>query len=125
MVRANTLFKYVCYHLEQCHIITSGTDHKIGYYDKMDGSNVRELEGSTGSINTLDISANGKYFVSGGDDKLVKVCTVVCQMTFKVTKFQSAQKHGLCGHRMVLKVAMCNTAFMTKILYNILAHKKL
>ena len=37
-------------------------------------SMIRELEGSaSGSVNSLDISGDGTYFVSAGDDKLVKV----------------------------------------------------
>lgn len=73
MIRVNTLFKYVCYHPMEHQIITAGTDRKIGYYETLDASTVRDLEGSTGSINTLDISHCGDYFVSAGDDKLVKV----------------------------------------------------
>ena len=75
MIRANTLFNYVCYHPDEHQIITAGTDRKIGYWESFDGSMIRELDGSKGgSINTMDISADGKYFVSGGDDRLIKVC---------------------------------------------------
>ena len=73
MIRVNTLFKYVCYHPLEHQIITTGTDRKIGYYETLDASTVRDLDGSSGSINTLDISCCGRYFVSAGDDKLVKV----------------------------------------------------
>ncbi|XP_029916577.1 cilia- and flagella-associated protein 52 [Myripristis murdjan] len=74
MVLANTLFRTVCYHPEEYQIITSGTDRKIGYWDIFDGSAIRELEGSqSGAINGMHISQDGKHFVTGGDDKLVKV----------------------------------------------------
>ncbi|KAL4647974.1 cilia- and flagella-associated protein 52 isoform X1 [Arapaima gigas] len=74
MVLANTLFRSVCYHPEEYQIITSGTDRKIGYWEVYDGSAIRELEGSlSGSINGMDISPDGNYFVTGGDDKLLKV----------------------------------------------------
>ncbi|KAG9350472.1 hypothetical protein JZ751_026835 [Albula glossodonta] len=74
MVLANTLFKNVCYHPEEHQIITSGTDRKIGYWEVYDGSAIRELEGSlTGSINGMHISQDGNHFVTGGDEKLVKV----------------------------------------------------
>ncbi|KAM6957115.1 cilia- and flagella-associated protein 52-like [Aplochiton taeniatus] len=74
MVLANTLFKTVCYHPEEHQILTSGTDRKIGYWEVHDGSAVRDLEGSlSGSINGLNITRNGVHFVTGGDDKLVKV----------------------------------------------------
>ncbi|XP_018617658.2 cilia- and flagella-associated protein 52 isoform X1 [Scleropages formosus] len=74
MVLANTLFRTVCYHPEEYQIITSGTDRKIGYWEVYDGSAIRELEGSlSGAINGMDISHDGNYFVTGGDDKLMKV----------------------------------------------------
>jgi len=73
MIRVNTLFKYVCFHPAEHQIITTGTDRKIGYYETIDASAVRDLDGSKASINTLDISPCGEYFISAGDDKLVKV----------------------------------------------------
>jgi len=73
MIRVNTLFQYTCYGPDDYHIITTGTDRKIGYWEISDGSMIREVEGSlSGSVNCMDIS--GHTFVSGGDDKLVKVC---------------------------------------------------
>ncbi|XP_028988356.1 cilia- and flagella-associated protein 52 isoform X2 [Betta splendens] len=74
MVIANTMFRTVCYHPEEYQIITSGTDRKVAYWDVYDGAALRELEASkSGAINGMDISQDGKYFVTGGDDKLVKV----------------------------------------------------
>ncbi|KAG7486120.1 cilia-and flagella-associated protein 52 [Solea senegalensis] len=73
-VIANTLFRTVCYHPEEYQIITSGTNRKVAYWDVYDGSTIRELEGSqSGAINDMHISHDGKHFVTGGDDKLVKV----------------------------------------------------
>ncbi|XP_037265448.1 cilia- and flagella-associated protein 52 isoform X2 [Falco biarmicus] len=74
MILANTLFKCVCYHPEEYQIITSGTDRRIGYWEVFDGSAIREVEGSvSGSINGMDITSDGAYFVTGGDDHLVKL----------------------------------------------------
>lgn len=54
-------------------ILTCGSDRKIGYWETLDGSLVREVEGtSVGSVNCIDISADGCYFVTGGNDCLVK-----------------------------------------------------
>lgn len=70
----STLFRTVCYHPEEYQIITSGTNRKVTYWDVYDGSTIRELEGSqSGAINGMHISQDGKHFVTGGDDKLVKV----------------------------------------------------
>ncbi|KFW11228.1 WD repeat-containing protein 16, partial [Eurypyga helias] len=74
IIRAHTSFKCVCYHPEEYQIITSGTDRKIGYWEVLDGSAVREVEGSaSGSINGMDITSAGACFVTGGDDRLVKL----------------------------------------------------
>ncbi|KAL4240132.1 Cilia- and flagella-associated protein 52 [Mactra antiquata] len=74
IVFANTLFKCVSYSKDESQILTSGTDRKLGYWEAFDGSLTRDLEGSkTGSVNAMDISPDGEYFVTGGDDKLLKV----------------------------------------------------
>ncbi|KAJ8336086.1 hypothetical protein SKAU_G00394290 [Synaphobranchus kaupii] len=74
MVMANTMFRCVCYHPDGYQIVTSGSDRKIAYWEVFDGTAVRDLEGSlTGAINAMDISQDGNYFVSGGDDKMLKV----------------------------------------------------
>jgi len=76
IVFANTLFKCVCYNADETQIITSGTDRKMAYWEAFDGSQIRELEGAkTGSVNAMDISTDGQFIVTGGDDKLLKVWT--------------------------------------------------
>lgn len=74
MVFANTLFQAVCYGPGECQIISCGTDRKVTYYEILDGTPVRSLEASlSGSINAMDITEDGKIFVTGGADKLIKV----------------------------------------------------
>ncbi len=47
---------------------------QVGYWETFDGSQIRELDGTkTGSINGLDVSSDCLYFVTGGQDKLLKV----------------------------------------------------
>ncbi|PAA64158.1 hypothetical protein BOX15_Mlig006995g2, partial [Macrostomum lignano] len=71
---SKTLFRCVCFEPEECQVITSGTDRKISYWELYDGTLVRELDGSrSGSVNGMDISLDGQYFVTAGDDKIVKV----------------------------------------------------
>ena len=71
MLFANTMFRAVCYRPDESQVITTGTDRKIGYWETYDGSQIRELDGSqSDSINGMDIC--GKYFVTGGGDKLIK-----------------------------------------------------
>ncbi|NWW53335.1 CFA52 protein, partial [Pedionomus torquatus] len=74
MFLANTLFRCVCYHPEVYQIITSGSDRKVAYWEVLDGSLLREVEGSvSGTINGMDITSDGAHFVTGGDDRLVKL----------------------------------------------------
>jgi len=71
---AQTYFKAAAYFTDESQILTTGSDKKITYWDAVDCSAIRELEGSkNGEINTLSISPDGKYFVSGGGDKMIKV----------------------------------------------------
>lgn len=71
---ANTLFMCVKYFPTGVQIMTAGSDRKVAYWEVLDGSLVRELEGSSsGAINCLDISCNGTLFVTGGNDQIVKL----------------------------------------------------
>ncbi|MED6232351.1 hypothetical protein ATANTOWER_028193 [Ataeniobius toweri] len=46
----------------------------VTYWDVCDGSSIRDLEGSqSGAINGMHITQDGSHFVTGGDDKQVKV----------------------------------------------------
>ncbi|XP_030317742.1 cilia- and flagella-associated protein 52 [Calypte anna] len=72
--QVKTSFKCVCYYPEEYQIITGGTDRKVGFWEVVDGSAVRDVEGSSsGSINGMDITLDGTRFVTGGDDQLVKL----------------------------------------------------
>lgn len=71
---ANTLFMCVRYFPTGVQIMTAGSDRKVAYWEVLDGSLVRELEGSpSGAINCLDISFDGALFVTGGNDQIVKL----------------------------------------------------
>ena len=68
----NTMFRSVVFHPDESQIITCGSDRKITYWDMTEGA-IRVVEGSEAEINTLDIDETGTMFVSGANDKLVKV----------------------------------------------------
>jgi cilia- and flagella-associated protein 52 len=70
----STMFKSVVYHPDESQLITTGSDRKITYWDCFDGQAIRMLDGSqTDEVNTLAITAEGEHFVSGGQDKTVKL----------------------------------------------------
>uniref|UniRef100_UPI00358ECF07 cilia- and flagella-associated protein 52 n=1 Tax=Myxine glutinosa TaxID=7769 RepID=UPI00358ECF07 len=74
IVMSNTMFKCVCYNHEEFHIVTSGADRKIGFWQVHDGSLIRELKASDdGIINGMDINPSGSHFVTGGEDHIVRV----------------------------------------------------
>ncbi|XP_046394132.1 cilia- and flagella-associated protein 52 [Ischnura elegans] len=74
IIFANTLFLCVRYYPNGCQILTTGTDHKISYWETFDGSLIRELEGSLSApVNSIDITKDGKYLVTASNDLLVKV----------------------------------------------------
>jgi WD40 repeat protein len=68
------MFKQVVYHPDESQLLTTGSDRKITYWDCFDGQAIRMLDGSdSGEINALSIMKEGEHFVSGGEDKKIKV----------------------------------------------------
>jgi WD40 repeat protein len=81
-----------CYHPSGVQILTTGSDCKIGYWEVYDGSLIREIDGSRSSVlNAIDISRDGEYVLTGGDDKYVKVRHDLYQLYF------SCSVAVLCG----------------------------
>lgn len=71
---ASTQFKAVVYHPDQSQLLTTGSDRKLSYWDAVDGTAIRVVDGSqTDVVNTIAITADGNAFVSGGADRIVRV----------------------------------------------------
>ncbi|KAJ8682769.1 hypothetical protein QAD02_018561 [Eretmocerus hayati] len=74
VLMGNTMYMSACFSPNGIQILTCGTDRKITYWETLDGSMIRELEGSgAGALNTIDISPDGQYFVTGGNDSVIKL----------------------------------------------------
>ncbi|KAF3421546.1 hypothetical protein E2986_01513 [Frieseomelitta varia] len=74
MLSGNTMYMATCFTPSGIQILTCGTDGKIAYWETLDGSLVREIEGSiTGTLNTINISHDGQHFLTGSDDSIVKL----------------------------------------------------
>merc|ERR1739847_231370 len=70
----STMFKSIIYHPDESQLLTTGSDRKIAYWDTFDGQAIRVLEGSEEcELSTLSISSSGSNFVSGGQDRLLKL----------------------------------------------------
>jgi len=70
----STLFKSIVYHPDESQLLTTGSDRKVGYWDTFDGQAIRMLEGSEeGELSTLSISKSGSHYVSGGEERLLKL----------------------------------------------------
>jgi WD40 repeat protein len=70
----STMFKAILYHPDESQVLTTGSNRKITYWDCFDGQAIRMLDGSsTGEINALAILNEGEHYVSGGEDKVVKI----------------------------------------------------
>ncbi|XP_017767135.1 PREDICTED: cilia- and flagella-associated protein 52 [Eufriesea mexicana] len=87
MLRGNTMYMATCFVPNGIQILTCGTDRKIAYWETLDGSLVREIEGSiTGTLNTIGVSYDGQYFLTGSEDSIVKLwdyhtATTICLST--------------------------------------------
>jgi len=70
----STLFKSIVYHPDESQLLTTGSDRKIGYWDTFDGQAIRMLEASDeGELTSLCISKSGSHYVSGGEERLLKL----------------------------------------------------
>ena len=70
---SNSQVLCVRYHPSGVQVLSTGTDRKVSYWEVIDGSLIREVEASTASaINSLNLSPRGDYFVTGGNDMIIK-----------------------------------------------------
>ncbi len=67
------VFKAVVYHPDESQLLTCGTNHKITYWDAVDGTAIREIDGGDDFMNCVDIDPSGEFYVTGSDDKLLKI----------------------------------------------------
>lgn len=71
---ANTQFTCARYFPTGVQILTAGSDRRVSYWEVFDGSLCRDIEASSkGAINSIDMNQSGDYFVSVGNDQIVKV----------------------------------------------------
>jgi len=82
-LRADTICMDLCLHPMEHQVITCGSNLKLVFWELFDSSLIREVDGSlSGTINAIDVTSDGCDFVTGGDDKLVKVWRYdECMMT--------------------------------------------
>eukprot|EP00439_Symbiodinium_sp_Y106_P012396 s6154_g1.t2 len=70
----STMFKSLVYHPDESQLLTTGSDRKVAYWDTFDGQAIRVLEGSEeGELATLSVSKSGSHYVSGGEERLLKL----------------------------------------------------
>jgi len=67
------VFYSVLYHPDESQMLTCGSNHKITYWDSVDGQAIRVIEGGDGMMTTLDVDPAGEYFLSGSEDRTLKV----------------------------------------------------
>ncbi|KZC13749.1 WD repeat-containing protein 16 [Dufourea novaeangliae] len=73
-LRASTMFMATCFLPSGVQALTCGTDRKIAYWETLDGSLVREVEGSTtATLNAITVNYDGQHFLTGSDDFIVKL----------------------------------------------------
>jgi WD40 repeat protein len=71
---AQTFYNGADLHHETGILVTVSPDIRIVFWDSFNASVIRELESSLNAQpNSIHISPDGRYFVTGGDEKLVKV----------------------------------------------------
>ena len=62
------------YHPDGSQFLTCGTDRKLTWWDSVEATPIRIIEGSTThSVSALDITSDGEYFATGSQDCSVRV----------------------------------------------------
>ncbi len=67
------VFYSVLYHPDQSQMLTCGSNHKITYWDAVDGQAIRVIDGGDGIMTSLDVEPDGEFFVSGSEDRKLKI----------------------------------------------------
>ncbi|KAH8618509.1 WD domain [Trypanosoma vivax] len=74
VIYSQTRFRAVEYYIDESQLLTAGTNKTITWWDSVDCGAIREIPGSrTAEVNSLSLSSDGRFFVSGGADRIVKV----------------------------------------------------
>ena len=53
--------------------VSSGFDHKVKIFSADDWTLVQTLEGHTGPVGSVDVSTDGRWIISGGNDRTIKL----------------------------------------------------
>lgn len=67
------VFTSVLYHPDESQMLTCGSNHKITYWDAVDGQAIRVIDGGDDAMTSLDVEPSGEFFVSGSKDRMLKV----------------------------------------------------
>lgn len=67
------VFYSILYHPDESQMLTCGSNHKITCWDSVDGQAIRVIDGGDGIMTSLDIVSSGEFFVSGCEDKELKI----------------------------------------------------
>jgi U4/U6 small nuclear ribonucleoprotein PRP4 len=54
-------------------LVSAGFDHKVNIFSADDWGLVQSLTGHTGPVSSVDVSRDGRWIVSGGHDRTVKL----------------------------------------------------
>ncbi|KAL8272254.1 hypothetical protein Esti_003810 [Eimeria stiedai] len=73
-INESTIFRSATYCTEEVNILATGSDHKVHYFDAIDGANIREIEAADkGDINCIAFHPTFSLFCTGGDDRLLRL----------------------------------------------------
>ncbi|KAL8439253.1 hypothetical protein Efla_005730 [Eimeria flavescens] len=73
-VNESTIFKSATYCAEEVNILATGSDHKVHYFDALDGTKTREIEAADeGDINCIAFHPSSPIICTGGDDRRLRL----------------------------------------------------
>ncbi|KAL8436887.1 hypothetical protein ACSSS7_001389 [Eimeria intestinalis] len=73
-INESTIFRSATYCAEEVNILATGSDHKVHYFDAIDGSKIREIgTAEEGDINCIVFHPTSSLFCTGGNDRVLRL----------------------------------------------------
>lgn len=73
ILQENSFFTSVCYHPDNTHLVTVGSNRRLGYWSSANGKQQHSLEVSEEEVSTVAVSPDGRFLVTGGADRRVRL----------------------------------------------------
>ncbi|CDI87262.1 WD domain, G-beta repeat-containing protein, putative [Eimeria praecox] len=73
-INESTIFRSATYCADEVHIVATGSDRKVHYFDALDGTKIREFEvAEEGDVHCITYHPKANLVCTGGDDRFLRL----------------------------------------------------